>query len=395
LKEKESMRIGIASYIQNYADWPRFLEMEHGADGPPLTPNTDAQFFKEGLQEALVVDQLGFDTLYVVEHHVSPYTMIPSPLAFLSYVAGATKRIDVGTMVVVVPWHNPLRLAEELSMLQLMLGDRSAFIGLGRGLARREYSAYGVNQSESRERFNEGVEIVKLALANDHFSYNGQFFQYENVTMRPRPLNPEKLIEDMHFAWGSPPSAPIGAMLGLKAMIIPQKENLEDYHDDLAQIARVHADLGKPLSRPRLHMHMYCDRNLDRAEEAVNKHVREHLQSSLYNYETQGDHFKNMKGYEHYAARAEAGLTLEKLAKPWIDHSIWGTPERCLTQIQALCDLFHPEELMLTGRFGTMTFEEGINSLELFAEEVLPAAHQISYQDPITYEVQSVKTLTS
>jgi alkanesulfonate monooxygenase SsuD/methylene tetrahydromethanopterin reductase-like flavin-dependent oxidoreductase (luciferase family) len=279
-------------------------------------------------------------------------------------------------------------------MLQMMLGERSAFIGFGRGLARREYAAYGVDMNQSRERFVEGVEIVQLALLNDHFSYDGEFFQYKNTTMRPRPLNPKKLVEDMHFAWGSPPSAPIGARLGLKAMIIPQKENLSDYHDDLARIAQVHKDLGKPLSRPRLHMHMLCDESTAKAEEAANKHIREHLQSSFYNYETQGDHFKGMKGYEHYAARAEAGLTLEKMAKPWVEHSIWGSPDRCLRQIEALCDAFHPEELMLTGRFGTMTFEEGVRSMTLFAKEVLPAVHEIPYRDPIAYAAVDATPVT-
>jgi alkanesulfonate monooxygenase SsuD/methylene tetrahydromethanopterin reductase-like flavin-dependent oxidoreductase (luciferase family) len=378
------MRIGITAYIQNDADWARSQAVEAGEDAPVLEPNTDAQFFTESLDEAVLVEELGYDSYWVVEHHVSPYTMIPSPLMMLGYIAGRTRRVDVGTMVVVIPWHNPLRVAEEMSMLQLMLGDRTPYIGFGRGAARREYRAYGVDQNESRERFDEGVEIVKLALTQDSFSFDGQFFQYENVSVRPKPRDGAKLVEDLHFAWGSPASAPLGAALGLKAMIIPQKD-LDDYHTDLAQIAEAHEKIGKAPSRPRLHLHMYCHEDQATAEAAAVKHIREHSQSAIYNYELLGSHFANLKGYEHYAGMAGSGVGLDGMSKPWIQNSVWGTPERCLEQIRRLCDTFHPEEFMLTGRYGSMTHEEGVRSMELFAEKVLPAAREIPHEAPIAY----------
>jgi alkanesulfonate monooxygenase SsuD/methylene tetrahydromethanopterin reductase-like flavin-dependent oxidoreductase (luciferase family) len=378
------MRIGISTYIQNDADWPRFLAIERGEDAPPLEPNTDAQFFSESLEEAALVDELGYDSLWVVEHHAAPYTVIPSPLAFLSYVAGRTKRLNVGTMVVVIPWHNPLRVAEEISMLQLMLGeDRRAVIGFGRGAARREFKAYGVDQNESRERFTESVEIVRQALLEDRFSYDGQFFQYENVSVRPRPRDPEQLVEDFHFAWGSPASAPLGAELGLKALIIPQKP-LDEYHKELSQIAEGHARIGKPPSRPRLHLHMYCHEDAEVAEQKAWQHLREYVQSAIHNYELFGDHFKNLKGYEHYA---EMYPGEDEFLKPWIDHAPWGTPDRCISKIKALCDAFHPEELMITGRYGSITHEEAVASMTLFAREVLPAVHGKAYEPPITYDV--------
>ena len=78
--------------------------------------------------------------------------MIPNPIQLLTFFAGATKRIDVGTMVVVLPWHHPLRVAEDMTLLQYALRGRQAFIGFGRGAARREFGQLGLDMNESRER---------------------------------------------------------------------------------------------------------------------------------------------------------------------------------------------------------------------------------------------------
>lgn len=377
------MRIGISMYIQNDGDWPRFMAAERGEDAPPLEPNTDVQLFSESLEEAALADELGYDSLWVVEHHVAPYTMIPSPLAYLSYVAGRTRRVDVGTMVVVIPWHNPLRVAEEISMLQMMLGDRRLIMGFGRGAARREFKAYNIDQNESRERFSEGIEVVRRALLEDRFSFDGRFFQYENVSLRPKPRDPEQLVEDFHFAWGTPTSAPLGAAFGLKPIIIPQKP-IDEYHLDLSQIAVEHARIGKAPSRPRLHLHMYCHENAAVGERKSLQFIREYNQGSINNYELFGDHFKNLKGYEHYADMAAPPEA--EMLKPWIDSGPLGTPEHCIAQIKALCDAFHPEEIMLTGRYGSMTHEEAVASMTLFAREVLPAVHDIQYETPLAYD---------
>jgi len=130
------MKIGTTMYIQNYPDWGRFGQQENGEDVPPLEPNTDAQVWAQEIDTALKLEDLGYDSIWTVEHHVSPYTMITNAVQALTFFAGATTKVDVGTMIVVVPWHNPLRVAEEITMLQHVLRGRRAFIGFGRGLGR-------------------------------------------------------------------------------------------------------------------------------------------------------------------------------------------------------------------------------------------------------------------
>src|SRR6202000_2652951 len=107
-----------------------------GESVPALDPAIDAKRFSEELESALKFEGLGFDSIWTVEHHVSPYTMITNPIQLLTFFAGATSRIDVGTMVVVLPWHHPLRVAEGVTVLQNVLGGRRIFAGFGRGAAR-------------------------------------------------------------------------------------------------------------------------------------------------------------------------------------------------------------------------------------------------------------------
>src|SRR5204863_2866563 len=130
-------------------------------------------------------ESLGFDSIFCPEHHCTPYSFGTNPLQVLTYFAGRTDRINLGTMVVVLPWHHPLRVAEEATMLQNLLGpDRDLLLGVGRGLARREYQSLGIDMEESRQRFQEAVEIFRLALSESRFSYDGVHFQIPDMALR-------------------------------------------------------------------------------------------------------------------------------------------------------------------------------------------------------------------
>lgn len=377
------MRVGMTMYVQNYPDWDRHLALERGENPGPLVPNTDASIWAEELETALKIEDQGFDSLWVVEHHVSPYTMITNPALALAYFAGATSKISFGTMIIVLPWHNPLRVAEDITLLQLLAGDRTLNIGFGRGLGRREFKALGVDQNEARARFAEGIEIVKLALREEIFDFQGEAFNLEGVAMRPRPRDAEKLIDNMCFSWGSPQSAPIGASAGLRPLIIPQKA-LEEYHADLSAFDQSRTEMGWASANPRIHLHMYCHEDERVAEEAARKYIPEYVQSAINNYELTGNHFGTIKGYEHYKDMSSM-VTTENMAAAWVDNCVWGTPEQCIEKLRALCDAFHPEEFMLTGRYGSMPKDVSQASLDLFAKEVLPAVQAIPIEDPITY----------
>ena len=372
-------------YIQRYQDWERYNEAEDTGKAEPIDPDADAKRYREEIDTALKIEDLGFDSLWDVEHHVSPYTMIPNPLQLLTYFAGATKKLEFGTMVVVLPWHHPLRVAEDMTMLQHVLNGRRAYIGFGRGAARREFRQLGFDMNESKERFSEAIQIVKLALTQEKFSFEGQHYKMHDITMRPRPRDPQQLMDDFHFSWGSPSSAPVGASFGLRPMIIPQKA-WEEYHADLAAFGQARKEAGYGPTRPRMHFNMYCAETHEKAEEGAQRYIREYADSARRNYELDSDHFKNIRGYEHYADRAalmkELMASKDAMGDMYVANHVWGTPDECLEKLQKLSSAFHPEEFMLVCRYGSMPQDVAEKSIDLFAKEVLPGAHEIPLEEP-------------
>jgi alkanesulfonate monooxygenase SsuD/methylene tetrahydromethanopterin reductase-like flavin-dependent oxidoreductase (luciferase family) len=377
------MRIGVTLYIQRYGDWERYNAAEDG-EAEPIDPAADAKRYSEEIETALKIEDWGFDSLWDVEHHVSPYTMIPNPLQLLTYFAGATKKLEFGTMVVVLPWHHPLRVAEDITMLHNLLNGRRVYVGFGRGAARREFRQLGFDMNESKERFGEAIQIIKLALTQERFTFHGEYYKFEDVTMRPRPRDPEMIPDDFHLSWGSPSSAPVGAAYGLRPMIIPQKA-WEEYHADLAAFGKARKEAGYPPSRPRMHFNMYCAETHEKAEEGAQKYIRQYTDSARRNYELDSDHFKNIRGYEHYADRAALaqGINMaDAMGDMYVANHVWGTPDECLEKLQKLSAAFHPEEYMLVCRYGEMPQDVAERSMALFAKEVLPGAHEIPLEEP-------------
>ena len=107
------MRVGTCIFVQNYDDWDRFEAEERGEEATARPAISDRSIFLDEVGLAQIADEVGFDSLWTIEHHFTPYTMVTNPLQLLTYLAGVTKSVDVGTMVVVLPWHNPVRVAAE------------------------------------------------------------------------------------------------------------------------------------------------------------------------------------------------------------------------------------------------------------------------------------------
>ena len=117
--------------------------------------------------------------------------------------ASAGPRDMTGSMVTVMPWHHPVRLAENVSLLQHMIGpDRRIIVGLGRGLARREYETLAIDQNKSRELFAEGIEIARKAFHEEQFDFEGDAYNLPRTVVRPRPLD-TRPFDDAYGVWTS------------------------------------------------------------------------------------------------------------------------------------------------------------------------------------------------
>ena len=334
-----------------------------------------------GLAE--LVEPLGYDTIWTFEHHASPYVLLPNPQQQLAYYAGLTKKVNVGTMVTVLPWHNPFRLAENIAVLQHQLGPhRRLYLGIGRGLARREFAAMNVDMEESRDRFNEVLEVLRLAFTQEMFSYEGQFFSYKNASVRPRPLDPS-VVTEAYAVWTSEASKRNAASLGLHPLTTPT-QRLEDYKRDLEDFDAIRAEHGfGPANRPILQMPLICLESQQEADEAAERYFSEYTDAVIRNYELGGEHFKTTKGYDSYAPGTGASgghspmsgdraETHAKLTALFHNNAIYGDPDTCLEKIVAVRELMDPDEVALVPTSGSMPVEISERSMRVFSEKVLP-----------------------
>src|SRR6187397_1038177 len=146
-----------------------------------------ATVFARALQRIEIMDRTGYDAVWLAEHHFSSFSVCPSVHMMGTMAAARTKRLRIGTGVSLAPFYNPLRLAEEVALLDVLSGGRVNW-GAGRGFERSEFAAFGIPGEESAARFHETVEIVLKAWTNQRVTHQGRFFNYDGVEVLPKPL---------------------------------------------------------------------------------------------------------------------------------------------------------------------------------------------------------------
>ncbi|MDP1751723.1 MAG: LLM class flavin-dependent oxidoreductase [Reyranella sp.] len=173
---------------------------------------SDQALYREVMDDCALAQKLGFDAAWLLEHHFSDYYPTPSPLLFMAHIAAAFPDLSLGTSVLVLPWYRPLRLAEEIAMLNSMTRG-TLHLGIGRGTAKMEYDAYNVDMNEARARFAECYRIVEKGLAGEPFTHDGQFWKIA----QPIRLRPEPVAKKVRFygSIGSPASAEVMGDLGV------------------------------------------------------------------------------------------------------------------------------------------------------------------------------------
>jgi alkanesulfonate monooxygenase SsuD/methylene tetrahydromethanopterin reductase-like flavin-dependent oxidoreductase (luciferase family) len=177
------------------------------------------QFLREVLAEALLAEALGFNSVWVPEHHFGLFGCLPTPAVFLAHVAAKTTRIKLAPATVLLPCNQPLRVAEEYAMLDL-LSDGRAIFSAGRGYDKREYDAFAIPFDESRARFDEEMQLVRTAWTEEEFTFAGQFHQVlEPLTVLPRPV--QQPHPPIYVACFSRPTVEMAARSGFNAIFAP------------------------------------------------------------------------------------------------------------------------------------------------------------------------------
>ena len=337
----------------------------------PGKHKSDYDVYRNELRLADLAEPLGYESIWGVEHHFTDYTMCPDVLQFLSYMAGRTEKVQLGSMVVVLPWHDPLRVAEEFSMLD-NLSDGRVIVGMGRGLARVEYAGFRLNMGDSRGRFNESARLLVRALEEGYAEYDGEHVKQPRVEIRP---NPFRTFQGRTYAAAiSPESSLVLAELGVGMLIIPQKpwrevqSDLQAYREAYQEVNRVEAP------PPVVVAFTYCDRDEGRAQEMADRYIGAYWESVMSHYEFRSDHLKSTKGYEYY------GNFTDKIDEHgdrdvrdfFTGLQVWGTPEQCYQKIMDIYGYTGTDSLVTAFSYGGMPYDDAEQSMRLFASEVMP-----------------------
>ena len=349
------MQIGMAAIFQN-----------------PEDRLGDYEVYRNDLRLVELAEPLGFQSIWGVEHHFTDYTMCPDVLQFLSYAAGLTRDIQLGSMVVVLPWHDPIRVAEQVAMLDNLSGGR-LILGLGRGLGRIEFGGFRVDMADSRPMFIEAAQMLIEGLESGTCEFDGEYVKQPRRNIRPRPL---KTFKGRTYAAAvSPESVRIMAELGVGILIIPQKP-WETVASELADYRRIFREVnGEDPPMPISAGWVFCDEDAGRAEELAREYIGGYWRTVVKHYELKAGHLGTQKGYESYGRMQEIVMSdggEQAMIDFFLGLQVWGTPERCYERVVDIAKRIGSQTFNAVFSYAGMPAEESERNMRVFAREVMP-----------------------
>jgi len=335
----------------------------------------DYETYQDELSLADMAEGLNFDSIWCLDHHFTGYVMSPDPVALLMYVAGRTKRVQLGTAVIVLPWHDPVEVAEKIALLDMISGGRTIF-GFGRGAASIEYAGFRIPMEEARDRFVESALIIRKGLTQECFSFDGKYYKVPEIQIRPRAIShPENRFYASSI---SPESAEIMAKLGFGVLIVAQRsweETAADYNR-----YREAATASGHTPRPPIGLfNVLVSEDVHEAEELGAIHMGAMFDSIDRHYKFSDGHLSGVKGYEFYAklAKTYTKLSVDEQSKAkavefYRSLHAAGTPAQVLEKFRYIHHTVPLEHAIGTFAFGGLPYPKLERSFKLFAEKVLP-----------------------
>jgi natural product biosynthesis luciferase-like monooxygenase protein len=332
---------------------------------------TEYSIIHEQLALMRAAEDLGFDSVWPAEHHFSEYGYCASPALSLAAIASETKTLRLGTGVVVLPLNHPLRVAEDYAMLDLMSHGRID-LGVGRGYQPIEFRGYGVDQTRSREIFDEAIQVIQQSWTQESVNFHGAYYQFTDVAVRPKPL--QQPHPPIWMACLSPETFALagrygfhllyGAVFGLPPDKAP--ERLRDYYRGLQEAG--HA----PATRRRAALMMiYVADTMEQARQAFAEPVMWYYRT-FAKYVAPPAGQAPVPGYEIYTRTRDLVATvswdqlLERRA------AICGDADYVVEHLTRAQEIYGFTDLLCWTRLGGLDHRKVLRSMELMHTKVFP-----------------------
>lgn len=329
----------------------------------------------EEVDQMVLSERLGFDSVWLTEHHYSDYGLSSAPSLLIATVAARTERVKLGLAVYVLPFHHPLRLAEETATLDILSRGR-LIVGLGRGNRPIEFVGHGVTQDTSRSRFEEGLEVMLQAWTEERVSFHGRHWQIEGIPVYPKPAT--RPYPPIAIAASSPQTvAWTGAhgfgllTSGLFNPLSHAVRSHEAYLEALRAAGHSEEKLAELLERWVVTKHVYVAPTDAQARAEAEGPERWFLDAYARSISPDGLAGVSRAVYDQAAGAAERvrALRWEELVEDCLLIGSPATVRRRVTELQKI----GVGELLCWMNFGGLSPQQTRRSMRLFAEEVLPA----------------------
>ncbi len=320
------------------------------------------QLYEERLQLLEAADAADFFCYHLAEHHATPLGMAPSPALFLAAAAQRTRRIRLGPLVYLLPLYNPLRLIEEVCMLDQMSGGRLE-LGVGRGVSPYELKYFGVDPARTRAIFNEALSVLVAGLTNNRLTFEGAHYQYNDVPMELKPL--QQPYPPLWYPTHNPESVQYAARHGFNFVGLGPAAAVRALADTYRQTWEPHRHEPGRLSGHVVAPKIGIVRQIvvaDTDAEALALARAAH-----------GDWYRSITQLWHdHNDHSVDGLFAWETATQF-ETLLFGSPARVRDQVGRLIEESGCNYVIGSFAWGTLPHQKALHSLQLFAQEVMPA----------------------
>jgi len=339
---------------------------------------THADVVQREMEQMVWTEQLGFDSVWLTEHHFIEYGLSVSPAVLAAAVATRTSRVRIGLAAAILPFHDPIRLAEELAIVDILSGGRLD-VGVGRGNRPVEFEGYRVPQIENRERFEEALAIMIGAWTSERFAYEGRHFVIPEVHVIPKPL--QQPHPPLYVVATSPDTIEATALRGLPMLnswlrgpIDQITASRDTYLRSCEKAGKSEAEIRAVMSRWGVSRHIYvAPTDAEALAEARDAEMwyQEALCRFLIPERIDRVHPLLQPGFRAAAERLQK-ITWESLVSQTL---AFGSPDTVADKIVEL-ERIGVGEVLCWMNFGGLPQDRVRRSMELFAREVMPRFRQ-------------------
>jgi natural product biosynthesis luciferase-like monooxygenase protein len=326
------------------------------------------QYFADIIDLAEKAEEFGFDSFWISEHHFTDYGgILPRPQILLAALAQRTHTIRLGTAVSLIPFDNPVRLAEDFGLIDVLCGGRLEF-GVGRGLFGFEYDGIGVEQDESRARLEEGVDVIRAAWQSEHLTYRGRFTKVQKLAILPRPL--QKPHPPLYVAAITPESYEWAGREGHSILQVlyfaPLERTVEQVVNYRARLEQYHHDASSRMLVAISPTHVAT----------TNESAKREAAEPLMNYLGMvGGLLPTETKSEQYRSYTKLRPAMKKLTYDVLygeRPTVIGDPDQVIQRIENMNRALGIGEFVSFVNFGGIEHQLTLKSMELFAKQVMP-----------------------